>query len=351
MNIARTQNQNKEVMLFAKALSIMAVVLVHMLAFFPETIYTESDYKLLFVGLNQLLRFSVPLFLALSGFGLSQKYGGKSISIKKFMVGRFRKLLPLYVLWSVILIMVFRLSGYWEQSQGNLWQTIVFGKADYHLYFVPLIFQLYLLFTLLPKLKTLKQFLGLVAVTVLVQVGWFSFIRIISGQETNAVNKLLLDDQVQYRLLHNWLFYFMFGVLFSQINLGWVRSKRLVKYVLGVVIGVGLVWSVIDAQMLIRDTGNLIYATSFIRLPVLVYATGVITAVLVFGESIFKFRAMRWKGWQVIGIYSYVIYLSHTLGLRVIEGMLSNHMGEPSLVMAGILLVVGTVVSNKFLLA
>jgi surface polysaccharide O-acyltransferase-like enzyme len=66
---------------------------------------------------------------------------------------RWLKLLPLYLLWSAIHLISFTLYPEWRiMPEYSLTATAVGGLADYQLYFVPLILQLYLVFPWLIKL-------------------------------------------------------------------------------------------------------------------------------------------------------------------------------------------------------
>ncbi len=332
----------------AKGVSILAVVFLHTLSAFPATIYTSGSFRFVFIFLNQAARFSVPLFLALSGFGLSRKYQKQKLHIPKYLKRKIRKLLPLYLLWSLILIVIFKISHTWQKGDIDIWNSLLFGKTDYHLYYVPLIFQLYLLFLFLPKLKRLRYHLFLVLVFGLFQALWFYLVRLSSLQQLD-LNKILLSDQIQYRFLNNWIFYFIFGIFTSRLNISWVQSFKWLKYLFVTIIIGGLFWAVYDALFLINSTGNIIYSTSFIRLPVLIYSTGVISVTLIYGRQLTKFIQSVRTALLFIGKHSYTIYLSHTLALRIIESVLTQDQPWLTLFAATVLLLGGITLGNKYL--
>lgn len=336
----------KQVGQLAKAVAICAVVGLHFLALFPETLYTAEGKGIYFIVLNQIARFSVPLFLALSGFGLARKYQHEIPSLREFFMRRVSKLLPPYLLWSVILLAIMRISDSWQQSQGSLWESLLYGEADYHLYFVPVIFQLYLLFVFLLKIKR-RQLLWLVLASGLLQAVWFVAIRYLAAQESTLLTGLT-DDQVQYRLLTNWIFYFVFGVLLSQLNLERLRRLTFLKPVLALVVLGSLVWAVTDSQEVIKTTGDIIFATGFTRLPVFVYATGVITAVTVYGQQLLAGVSLEKNPLMFIGRHSYAIYLSHTLVLRIIEAFMEGGTEFAAVTLAAVLLATGLVASKQF---
>ncbi len=338
LNNSATEIQTSQI---AKAVSILAVILLHSLSsLFPSTIYTDSNLCFVFIFLNQAARFSVPLFLALSGFGLGRKYQNQKLHIKRYLKRKIIKLLPLYLLWSAILIVIFKFSETWQESNLNIWRNILSGRTDYHLYFVPLIFQLYLIFLILPKLKRHRHHLVLLLLSGLFQAVYFFAIRTSSLQNIPS-NKYLLNDQIQYRLISNWIFYFLLGAFMSRFNLDLFRSFRRLKYLIILLIAGGLSWSTYDSYFLLTATQNIVYSTSFIRLPVMVYATGVISAVLLYSNSLFNQSILNSRFLQSIGKHSYAIFLSHTLILRIIESMITGDVTISSLAFATLLLAGG----------
>lgn len=342
-------NTEKKVGLIAKAVAIIAVVLLHILSLFPDSIYTVCDFNIIFIVLNQVARFSVPLFLALSGFGLARKYQGKCLSPQKFIGGRLKKLLPLYLLWSAILLIMLQVSHTWFQGEVSFWQGILLGNIDYHLYFVPLIFQFYILFALISKLLPKHYFKWLLAGTGISQILLFAFIRWALMQEAGLLTDFFLNDQVQYRLFANWFFYFTLGLFAAQLNLKRLRERSLWIIVLFGIILTSLSWMVNDAQELINTTNNIAYSTSFIRPSVFLYASAVILTVIIYGPVLLKTTKRDFKILQMIGKYSYLIYLSHTLALRIAEGVVTSGPRNSTLVMAGALFTTATIVSGKFI--
>lgn len=331
---------------FAKAVAVAAVVLLHSLSLLPDSIYTSSS-NWFFVALNQAARFSVPLFLALSGYGLAKKYSPGLPSSLNFLLGRFRKLLPLYLLWSLILLTLLSFQPWHQSPSYNLWQDLVFGRTDYHLYFVPLLLQLYLLFTFLSRHQTPRRLLALVLASAALQLLWFSFIRLSSLEPHNPLNRYLLDDQFQYRLLPNWLFYFLLGTLLAHLHLDRLRSHHLAAPLLLAVVTASLIWSILDARHLIASTQNLVYATSFIRLPVFLYATGFILFFFLFGHRLSSLPDLLTRPAVAIGRHSYLVYLSHTLLLRILEETFSSTPHPQILTLAGLMFLAGTALSHR----
>lgn len=368
-----TAHQEEQTGLVAKALAIGAVILLHLIALYPETLFTSNPHHDSFIILNQLLRFCVPLFLVLSGFGLSRKYFAKKPPIKEFLVRRFSKLLPLYLLWSILIAATLIALQSWHPVLAvDWWQHLLLGSVDYHLYFVLLIVQCYLVFAALPYLGR-RMLLGLLVVSGITQLLWYVGIRQLEFGEFTAfpamffsLEKLpekFLQDQVQYRLLVNWLFYFIGGVWLGQLNLDRVRSSASIALLTFIVCVFGAVWMIQDAFFLIEELGVTTYALGFIRPSVMFYASAVSVAAVVYAPllaaaqwprqlrfgSRFSFSSLLTS----IGTHSYLIFLSHTIGLRVIAEFL-NVPGSPgvrlsAIVVGSVSLAIGLALSRSLL--
>ena len=305
-------------MLVAKGLAILAVVTLHVLALFPESNFTDSQTNLGILIVNQALRFSVPLFLALSGYGLAKKYQASTFTVFSFLTKRVVKLLPAYFVWSALLLGTFYVTKTLEQLGPLSWKTVVLGYTDYHLYFVPVIFQFYLLFIVLRKIKNKKALLFLTAAAGITQVTWLFWLEQLFKKDPNLYAGFLYD-QYQYRLLINWAFYFILGFFLAQMPqvLQKIKKSRLLQLLLVCICAFGLFASVSQTQEMIAHSGNIVFATGFTRVPVMLYASSCILLLLAFFEKNKKIPLLQ-TPLEYIGIYSYGIYLSHTLFLRVV---------------------------------
>ncbi len=338
----------KEMGLLAKGLAILAVVLLHSLSLFPDSIYTSSDFKFVFILINQATRFSVPLFLALSGFGLTRKYLHTNISIITFMKKRIKKLLPLYLFWSVILFIIFSISNTWFLGNNNLWQGILMGNIDYHLYFVPLIFQFYLLFSFFPTELSKRKIFSLLLITGVLQILLFFGMKILPQYTKGSLVEFTMNDQIQYRILINWSFYFILGIFLARINLNKIRSHRLYGPSLLTILMASLAWTVYEAQQLINSTNNIVFATSFTRPAVFFYATTLILSIIIYGPVMLQTFKLDLPILQKIGKNSFIIYLSHTLVLRIVQGLITNGPRLSTITLAGVLWLSGTIISSQF---
>ncbi len=319
-----------------RGIALLGVVGIHLLSSLsPSPFYAVSGWQWLAIGLNQLGRISVPLFVLLSGYGLGQKYGKELGSLKQFFQRRVFKLLPEYLLWSIVFIVVFSTFEIWRSSQVNLpliWQ-LVLGKADYHLYFVPMVFQLYALYPFLRKALR-RQPLFTVLLALSVQLLWYW--RFSYHYQPVVEHPLFIGDVEQYLWFPNWIGYFVLGMFLASppnparfkfslpnwLTLVAACGGALLSWLFATNQAVSLIGSGIDPLIALRTT----------RYSVVVMSLLAVVLVLVV-HKIFASRQVKWErklpgmtylldGLKWLGKHSYRLYLSHTLMIRVVQQIL-----------------------------
>lgn len=299
-----------------RGLAILAVITIHATSAYLFRFDDRGSLAWqLKVAVDQIARFAVPLFVAVSGFALAKKYGTRKFSLVKFYLRRVGRLLPWYLLASVVLYLLF-------QWQPKTWKQILFlGQGDYQLYFVPMILQFYLLFPLLNWL-TKKRFSAVLLAALIFEIFWYWYI----GKNTELFfnNNGIWPDQRQYVFFTSWIFYFVLGMFLARHQLaqklGWLLAI------------LGVAWALVNSFALLNSGMDLIVATRFTRLPVLLYATGLIVAL----------QNFPWRN-QVLttlGKYSFLIFLWHTAVLRFLFDNIAvqNFLPYPLVLLAAVTL-------------
>lgn len=96
-------------------------------------------------GMEQLIMFSIPAFLFVSGFFIAFATKRDQKTVEWNIVGsRIKSLLIPYVIWSTIIMFGYFLQGE-RYSLLDYVQTLLFGRAALPYYYVPLLIQFYLL--------------------------------------------------------------------------------------------------------------------------------------------------------------------------------------------------------------
>src|SRR5579875_2998996 len=145
-----------------RLLTFTAVICVHSLAF------TEPPSNQVAAGLMMLLQFGRELFFALSGFVLVYSSLGREVR----PVASWRRRVPYvaapYVVWSLIYYELTLHTSASAWSWSTFGHDLLYGGAEYHLYFLVVTLQRYLVFPLLVRFvrRTSRW-----AVPVLVAVG------------------------------------------------------------------------------------------------------------------------------------------------------------------------------------
>ena len=299
-----------------KAVAILSVFCIHILSSIkPSPFVSSSTYQLIAVSLDQLSRISVPLFVALSGYGLYWKYSNVELgfyNLFSFLKRRASKLLPQYVLWSAVFMLLFYFVPSWgsaTEQPGFLWQLLL-GRGDYHLYFIPMIFQIYIFFPVILKLFKKWPMFTLAGSILLQLIWWWEFSY---GGKTVTSWKYFADDGEQYLWMTNWIAYFVLGMYLPRI---WNLFDKKQAAFLGIfatwLFGVG--YTISNAVALINSGTDPLFAMKFTRYPLFVYS---FLAVIVLSYLVAKAKKVS-NILVKLGKNSYVLYLSHTLFLRII---------------------------------
>ncbi|MDQ6421372.1 acyltransferase [Paenibacillus sp. LHD-117] len=144
-----------------RAFAILAVLLIHVTAGPRTEVPWGSLSAPFYFTANQLSMFAVPLFLMLSGLVLFYRYhddwsmGHAWTFYKK----RLKFIVIPYLVWSVIYYFFYQAA--YRQPFGfdpvQFAKLLIWGDASYHLYFMAIIIQLYLVFPLLMGLMRLLR--------------------------------------------------------------------------------------------------------------------------------------------------------------------------------------------------
>ena len=167
---------------------------------------------------NQITRFAVPVFFLLSGLGLG--LSRHPLKLPDFWLYRIRKTGIPYVLWSLFYFLVYQRSEIVGRTLfSNLYMfghLLLTGGAASHLWFVPVLLQLYLLY---PGIKHLMNRFprGTLAL--------FFFVTLISTLTIYIPLPLYgWFPSRLWRLFPTWLFYFILGMTVTEERLVILRS-------------------------------------------------------------------------------------------------------------------------------
>ncbi len=266
---------------YLRGLAILAVMTIHVTAPTAVDNHTSS------IILNQTARFGVPIFIFLSGWGLtvSNSYQ-RSNNYFEFLKKRLGKILPAYLVWNLIYI-AFRFFFQEERIPfGEAVEGLLQGTNAPHLYFVPLIVLFYLAYPFLQKIG--KQDWGLLlstaATTFSLVVTW----------------GVPIEGFTRNHNPFNWLFYFVFGIWMAE------NGKKLQAQWNQTLIFLLLFLSLANVIFEPMELTEALVLTQT-RLSIIFYSVMVIFFVMVLPEANNWFTTAL----NELGHHSYQIYLSH----------------------------------------
>lgn len=308
----------------------------------------QNFFSLDFLGVvvNQWARFSVPLFIYLSGYGLAladrSQVAGAEITLTRY-AGFLRHRLPVilvpYLFFSGV---AFAMAGSLAQdfhscggeaqslwaaffhSCGNfplLWKSIagrlLTGSADYHLYFLVILTQCYLLFPLLSALahRSIRVFRYLT---------WLLFFAVTALLYKGSSELLLpalgwAHPGWHASVVIYWLAYFMLGILHAQNPpRPWPRSLAALSA------GMAFVLVLAEYVHYSRQSTPVDYYNHFSRPSVLLYALAVIAGLHAWGRGAALGSGVPqwWSTTARWASLTFAVYLLHPQVLRLTDTVL-----------------------------
>ncbi len=303
-----------------RGLSIIGVILIHIIGLSFHFWSEGSTAWTVFITIDQYFRFSVPLFIFISGYTLYSKYSG-NFNIWKFYSRRIGRILPWYCFWGLIIYIYLHSQVKPGFIDYPTWKLILLGKIDYHLYFVSMIFQLYLLFPVLLWLYK-KLRLNFIILLFIFEAALY-LIFTLDGQKIIHLPWRLYEQQ-QYLFFGTWVFYFVFGFTLSEKSKYFeeltIRKHifSLVKIVLPVLTILALAYAARESLHIISEARDTNVATRSTRIPVLLYATSFAISALAYSDILLKLNKFILKVLLYFAEVSFLVYLIHTLIMRIL---------------------------------
>ncbi|MFI5265329.1 MAG: acyltransferase [Candidatus Levyibacteriota bacterium] len=140
---------------FLKTAAIIAVVTIHVSTAFVDRTRPNSALFDVYVFINGLTRFAVPLFFLSSGLLLGARYNTIP-SISSFYKKRVLRIFPPYMFWTLIYYVLFAPHLFSDLFSVGFINNFLTGDTSYQFYFIPTICVLY---TVFPVFITFKKIL------------------------------------------------------------------------------------------------------------------------------------------------------------------------------------------------
>lgn len=310
---------------------MIGVVAVHALAFTAPQDSVVGGALLMALHVNREAFFFISAFVLFYATGAYEQ----AFDVKRFWRRRFPLVVVPYLIWSLL---YFGVSGHAFQSNWLEMLRTDLGLGWFHLYFLLVTMQLYLVFPLLAWLirKTWRHHWTLLIVSAAIQVagtawiqyGWDSMPWFFQNWFTNA----------QVEVTSYQFFFILGGVAAARLPevLAWFRCHRRML-VLGIVAAIG----VSEAWYLLNMVGgeSAIDASGVLQPAIIPLVLATLLALWLLADHWLKTRPLNGRLWRMIrwsadnsfGIYLVhmvplwlVMYLPPLAGLQVALGMMDK---------------------------
>ncbi|MDR7073530.1 acyltransferase [Fictibacillus barbaricus] len=307
MNTLKNNKEYFNEIHFLRAFACIGVLFVHISAtYFTQAGEVFNSFTYFF---NQIGRFGTPTFAVISGFLLFNQVNKRGFKFKKFVVSRTTKIIMPFVVWSIFyqFVTVFLLGGKLPEDSKVLLYNFTMGESFYHLYFMAIVVQFYLLFPLLQFIRNgFGWWIGLI-VSAAVSL-YFSNVTEIPFF-TGILEKVIIDKVF---LLH-WIFYFVFGGFMAYYWKPISAWSKKYSHVLALSVVAIYVGAVVEYKMIGSISSQ--RETNLINIPLLSFAT----------IGLYYYLAkVDWvkSSLQTIGQFSMGIYLIHPFTLIMLKKVL-----------------------------
>lgn len=311
---------------FYRTVSIIAVLIIHAAGPFEYIFQKSHDYtseSFLAVFLGQLARFSVPVFIFLSGYGLAIGYSKKDLKADpepgrwmSFFKRRATRIVIPFLFWTVLIL-------FFTDRLNPDTETLAYfyrRGADYHFYFFHIIIQMYILFPVLYTLNRRFRSVALLILIMLVQMTFSSPVHIL-------FQKLELARPSFYSAFFiYWIFYFYAGVYLASKDSAEKSQTQTASAGQNIVrpVAAFLLFLVVLAEYLYWSYRQSVpdYYNHFTRISVILYSAAFIALIRTTNLKITQMKQSALI--QKAGAFSFAVYIFHTWILRGIV-YLSDH--------------------------
>lgn len=336
-----------------RAIAYIATIFRHSLAGFIYVGNMNLFTAVTTCSLLSLVRFGTPTFLFVTGFVLLYNY--ETLNYWVFLKKRFTKVIIPYVLWSVVYFAFLKILSRVDTTRlediSTILSQIIHGSASYHLWFIIMILQFYILFpvfrSIVKRFKGGKKWIGLLAGTFLYQIVvlWI-YTKYLPGLTETVADGTLLKELLVYRdrnfLL--WILYFMLGAIFA---MNYEQIKGIInKY--SKLIGLGAVLSLayiiyvsLDRAVVENGIVTVNYMlTSPVYLRMMSYSVFAILSIFLICSKIVSAGGPLYTFLKWVGKLSFGGYLVHAIYVTIFVRIINHFLhGQPMLLCIGLTII------------
>ncbi|MGF9714894.1 acyltransferase [Paenibacillus naphthalenovorans] len=303
-----------------RAIAILAVLIIHSTSDATVELPIGSGSQAMYLALNKLSNFAVPVFIIVSGIVLFYKYQGESFGGKQvlqFYVKRVKHVLFPYVLWSLF----YYLYNQWIFDRENLYMDwsrfadlLPWAEASYHLYFMVIIVQFYLLFPLMMWLCRFAWFRrSLIWIGLVIQAVFYSYNHWV--EPINHMPSLCVNYFSMFTL-GGWI-----GLHYETFA-AWLRRHAAWVLPAAVVIGCSFL-----GLFMLEGRTSIVLDGAWYHVLFFVYAAFAGLSLIRLGQLLIRFAMPAARALMALGAVSFGIYLIHPAVLTYYRTHFPNESG------------------------
>ncbi|AJS59058.1 hypothetical protein UB51_11995 [Paenibacillus sp. IHBB 10380] len=313
-----------------RGLAFLAVALQHAIAHYSIVDGIRLEDGVLMTLILMLSKFAVPVFIFITGMVLFYNYRERFNYIS-FLKKRATDILVPYILWSFV---YFSISYGWQQGlipQSIKWFQMLFtGKNSYHLWYVVMIFQFYLLFPVFRYvIYKVKSHCTVKIHTFIIICGGILFIWITAniftiGGILSAYPIPMITAWFTQYADRNFLYFSLYFVLGAYAGLypdlwkKWIHKGSMLYGSVFIILFGYYVYIVVQSFQTTPDGMKMGFNSASLLRPMMVIF--LLSSIFVFYNLASRMKAHQGSRWNnvllSIGKYSYGAYLVHALMLK-----------------------------------
>lgn len=320
-----------------RGLAFLAIVMQHNIAEYIYRPDIEQPDSVMLTMIYHLTRFGTPTFVFLSGVMLFYHHRHAKPDYPRFIRKRFGDIYMPFFVWTLIYWLAVRVftPTFWTSGMpdlGSFVHELFIPHTGYHLWFVLMVFQFYILFPIFlagahavrKRLDNLKRFTPKQVTLTIILVAALLYLWLMKWSYYDMADWTQLwpdpwSSMLEYRS-YSWLmywFYFLLGAVCAWTVESWRDwTVRVHPYMIAVFVPM-YIWMGYDVLRGSEDTMNLGIST-YLKPSTFISITSQMLMlygflVLLNGKNLWFQRVLAW-----IGRYSFGGYLVHALVIYAI---------------------------------
>lgn len=287
---------------YMRFIACFAVMIVHITANgIDGTGYIHGSFPyMVTLIVNRCFKFTTPVFIFLSGVTSFYSYRKKEFKYLPYIKKRLKHTLIAYLVWCVVYYGVYIYLGLYTMNVRFFIEHVMLGKMSYHLYFVVIITQMYIVGPVFYKLlKDSDRRITILIVSAII----------------TCLCACYMNFQYADRVLFKYMFFYMLGIYVTleyEKYVSWIKRNK-VKITAGYAVSAAI-------YIMASYYGNGVYMYAWF-----IFSTFSIFFVYLIGLYLKNALNKIYSFIKLFGQSSYYIYLMHPLILTLMIMYTNNN--------------------------